>query len=501
MRARFLAAAACGLILAAGLASPARAETSGSVDAQVDAQVVALALAPSPGKAIPIRINAQNATNPLLTIDLAGLSGKATADAPPGCGQAAGKITCAFPTAPTFATVLPLVLHATSQATAADKQTLTLTTSADNQPPFARTYDVTFADAVDLVASPSHLDEIPAKIGDHVTIAASVRNVGSRSAKGIRLTWLADHGLVPDAYDNCVSVPLQFVHELVCDWPDVVLAPGQALKAKDQLGHDLALTVAPDTGEFEETNFTFTALSDAQAPPPAAAVAGHAGRTLDLVPAAATPPADVDADDNLAEVVYKIDGVHLDAAAIGATATGAVGHSVDVTVGFVDNGPAAMDVLRGGGEPAAILFFARPANAEIVGIPQSCDSVTFDGSSMAVEHKTGGDYYLCKSAGFVPVGVPQTVTFTLKVTASHGAAGTVNFTNKFDPPEARRTDDNPANDQADVVINTDSTGIATTPVSLPVTGAPLALIAGVGVVIVAVGAGLLLLGRRGRRRA
>jgi len=480
--ARLSAVLASVLALAAGLASPARAADTGSLNLQFSPTT--LSVAPSPGKSMGLAIFAHNAQHPVLTVDRSGLGDKATLKVLVGtCAGATGpQIVCPLDDLPLDPGSVTLVFQPTSTAVAGDVLHLTLTLSADNAPSAGGTAEIKVADAIDLVASPQlQGKELPAKIGDHVTIAASVRNLGSRTAKGIRLTWTADHGLLPDGNDGCTTVPVEIIHELVCEWPDVTLAPGQSLAVKDKLGHDLVLAVAADASKFEATDFTFTALSE--------------------VPAGATPPNDADEDDNLSEAEYTIDGEHHDASAIGASATGAVGQSVDVNIGFTDNGPAALNILRSGGEPALIFYFTRPANAEIVGIPETCDSATFNDGQMATEHKPGGDYYRCKSASFIPVGAPQTVKFTLKIVALHGAAGTVNFTNKFDPPDATPIkDDNPANDQADVVINpetpvsTGTTGV--TPISLPVTGAPLALIAIVGVAIVAGGVVLLRLGRR-----
>src|SRR5262249_4188158 len=140
------------------------------------------------------------------------------------------------------------------------------------------------------------------------------------------------------------------------------------------------------------------------------------------------PPADVDKADNMGEVVYTID-TYLDAAAIGATVTGAVGRSVDVSVGYIDNGPAAIDIVRGGSFGTfAGIFFARPENTEVVGIPQSCDAqVTDSNGHIGMEHKTGADYYVCTPPAWTPVGVPQLVTFTLKITAADGKPGEVDL--------------------------------------------------------------------------
>jgi len=512
---RLLAAAGTStLILSAGFATPAHADDSSFFFADLLPQ--ALSVAPSPGKAMEVAMGASNVTNPRFTIDTTGLSDEATADTPDGCTSAAAKITCQVPTATAevFSSVW-LVVHPTAKAAVGDTLHVTITSQADNVSTFTQTYDIKVADAVDLVASPQLIANSTDVLGtvhpgEHATMKAGVSNVGSKVAQGIRLTVTSDHALVPDRYDNCEYGAVNtYVHQFVCDFPDVVLNPGDAPRSLvDDLGKDVGFTIGPDAGgPAAGAEIVFDALADAPALPSQVKLAkpAHTGRTLRLVAVAqaAAAPADANQDDNLTEAFWNLAGIHFDVAAIGARAHAKVGDTVDVNIGFVDNGPAALDALRSGGDPAFLFIFIPPANTDVVAIPDACASIVDQGGvQFPTSGAPHGNYYRCGSDSFVPVGTPQTTKISLKVIKGGDDKGSVTFTDKYTDPVFVLQDDNQANNQADVVVgpavdtgNGDGSG-GNVVTSLPVTGAPLALIAIVGVAIVAGGVVLLRLGRR-----
>jgi hypothetical protein len=510
---RLLAAAgASALILSAGFAAPAHAANPSFFEAQLGPEQ--LSVAPSPGKAMQVDVVGVNATNARFTIDPAGLSDKATVDTPDGCTSTAGKITCDMPDVADLFTVVLLVIHPTAKAAVGDTLHVTITTAADNVPPSAVTYDLPVTDAVDLAVSPRQLPTDPPTLGtvhpgDHVTVPAGVSNVGSRVAQGIRVRVTSDHALAPDQFDNCeYSVIDTVLHQFVCDLPDVVLNPGDGpLSLVDELGKDVGFTIAPDaSGPSAQADIVFDALADAPALPSQVKLAKppHTGHTLRLVastrPAAA--PVDANQSDNFIEAFWNLAGIHRDVAAIGAKANAKVGDTVDVNVGFVDNGPASLDAPRSLDEPAFFFVFIPPANTDVVAVPASCFSTTEnpDGTSRGTPGAPHGNYYRCESRSFIPVGVPQTSKISLKVTKGGDDKGAVTFTDKFGDPDHPYKDDNAANDQADVLVGP-AVDTGTVVTSLPVTGAPLAIIAVVGVLIIAGGIGLVLVGRTRRNRA
>jgi hypothetical protein len=372
------------------------------------------------------------------------------------------------------------------------------------------------ADAVDLVASPpltTNNTQVlgTAHVGDHVTARAAVSNVGSKVAQGVRITVTSDHALLPDRYDNCeYSAVDTYRHQFICDLPDVVLNPGDGpLSLVDDQGNDIGFTIAPDAGgPAAGAEFVFDALADSPAVPSQAKMAkpAHTGHALRLVavarPAArTTAPVDANQGDNLTEAFWNLAGTHFDAAA-GASATSKVGDTVEVNVGFLDEGPAALDALRSGGDPAFFFVFVPPSNADVVAVPQSCWSFVHnpDGTNTPTRGAPHGTYYVCESASFVPVDVPQTTKVILKITKATGDKGLVTSADKYAGPDHVYHDDVAADDQADVVVGTPATGgSGNVLTSLPVTGAPLAVIAIAGVVILAAGAGLILLSRTRRR--
>jgi hypothetical protein len=502
------AAGAAGLILAAGLATPAHAADNGSLELQF--VPVTVTVPPSPGRAMMLYVLGNNAQNPVLTIDPAGLGDEATLSALPQANcttGAGGTATCRLPEQSTLELPLVLGVKATAKAVVGHVLHLTFTLSADNVAAQQVTGDIPIGDAVDLVAFKLTADPGQARVGDHVVAASYVANSGSRVAQGIRVTVFSDHSLAPDQYDNC-AYTTTVTYEFVCDLPDAVLNPGDRLNLVDDHGNPIGFTVAPDAGTpAAGVEIVYDALADAATPPNLSRMArpSHTGHEVRLAQSAAPAaqagalPVDANPDDNLVDFFWKLSGIHRDVAAVGATATGKVGDTVDVNVGFLDKGPAALDALRSGGDPAFAFIFLPPSNTDVVAVPHSCWSVVDngDGTNTPTRGALHGTYYRCESASFVPVGATQTTKITLKITKATGDKGLVTFFDKYVAPDYRYKDDVAADDQADVVVGPAAGGNVLT--SLPVTGAPLAVIAIAGVVILAAGAGLVLLTRTRRR--
>jgi hypothetical protein len=162
---------------------------------------------------------------------------------------------------------------------------------------------------------------------------------------------------------------------------------------------------------------------------------------------------DANPSDNLGEVFWNLTGIHRDVAAIGAAAFGKVGDMVTINIGMVDHGPAALDAMRSGGDPAFYYIFIPPTNTDVVSVPQSCASIVDVGG---VQYPTSGaphgTYYRCGTSDFIPVGIPQTLQISLKITGNTGVPGLVTFADKYINPVDAFHDDNAADDNAPVEV-------------------------------------------------
>lgn len=156
--------------------------------------------------------------------------------------------------------------------------------------------------------------------------------------------------------------------------------------------------------------------------------------------------------------------------AVGTSAEGARGETVDVKVTVRNNGPAGAK---------GVVTVTAPAGTEIVGVPKGC-TVSQDKRASVCD---GGD-------AVVPVGGKAEGVFRLKITGSVTKSGTVAVKGKGGK------DTNPRNNVAPLKITV--TGGGGGGDELPVTGASVGIVAGLGAALLLAGGVLLVLGRRRR---
>jgi hypothetical protein len=516
---RLLAVAvAGGLILGSGLAAPAHAQNGDFLDLQV--VPVTVSPDPSVGRAMLLYVSGNNAQSAVITIDPAGLGDEATlSPLSTNCGPATAnpgetRTLCRLPDPVAFHLPLVLGVRATAKAVVGHVLHLTFTLSADNIASHQVTADIPVGDAAGLVAFTPTAAHGQARVGDHVVAPSYVTNSGSRVVRGIRVTVLSDHSLAPDQFDNC-AYSKSLTYEVVCDLSDVVLAPRDRLDLVDDQGKPVGFTVTPDAGApTAGVDVVYQALADSPAPPNLSSTAppshtGHEVRLSKPVPPAAQapgPPADAHPGDDVAEFVWELSGIHRDIAALATTVTAAVGATVEVNIGVVNKGPAAVDGVFN--DTGVGFFFTPPSNSDVTAVPQSCSSIVNDGGpplQYGLFYYPGaphGDYYVCGAGNFIPVGATATTKITLKITKATGTKGLVSLHSLYETPNQAYKDDVATDDQADVLVGPSVVGPSTggnVLTSLPVTGAPLATIAIIGVVILAAGAGLILLSPARRR--
>ena len=182
------------------------------------------------------------------------------------------------------------------------------------------------------------------------------------------------------------------------------------------------------------------------------------------------------------------------------TATGRVGATVPLKVGYINNGPASVNV-DGAKDLRARTVLSLPSGVTAVRVPMTCSSY-----GDWVPGKLGAEKYRCTEHTRLAQGEKIEYEFELRLDEAGTRAAQVRLT--FDAG----VDPNPANDSATVTIvasadggsedpgGDDGQGGGDTDGSLPITGAKAGLTAGIGGVLLAAGAAVFVAVRRRKTR-
>ncbi|MDI5943330.1 cell wall anchor protein, partial [Micromonospora sp. DH15] len=212
------------------------------------------------------------------------------------------------------------------------------------------TYESTVStgEGVDLVADRQlPLDGRP---GARVDVPLAVTNRGTTTARGAVLYLSGSYGFTPGKrYSNCEYVdPTLDDSSFACTFDDE-LAPGETVRVDPTFGGTIPADAwAPNLHYSFAVWFTPADWAEFRAQHGPAEPFGRKGTdaALKLVPAGgaqarAAGPSDTSPVDNETRVTLTVAGDQRgDAAAQGATVTGAVGATVPMTVGYRNNGPA-----------------------------------------------------------------------------------------------------------------------------------------------------------------
>jgi LPXTG-motif cell wall-anchored protein len=461
----------------------------------------------SPGKAFVAFASGHNAINPKAVFDVSKLAGVATAELPDTCTTATTTVTCPIGGgAGSFDDTVMLILHPVTGVAAGAVGTITVSASADNAKGLEHSATVTIADGIDLIGTTGESDRGHAKPGDKVGVPVTFANVGNKTAVGFQFTFVFDHGLVPDTFDNCQYFDDRTLHIAVCtlDDSDATVAPGEEVSTQD-----FGATVTPDALGFERGSFIVDGLAESDGLPAAVKLQRRAttGKVLHTVKKGtrvtpkAAKPTDLDHSDNIGAAFWDVINT-FDRATSGDSKSGTVGDTVNVTIGVKNNGPAALHATHTA-EPVLVYVFTVPTGTVTVSVPKTCDGLAknADGTVVGVEGKPGLDMYLCRTPeDFLGVGASSTVQFGLKIdVVTPNATGTVSLDDPLSA-EPLPADANPANDKALVVINpsTGGTGGGTGGETLPITGTQTGMLAGLGGLLLLAGGAMYGLGRRRR---
>ncbi|MFI1196289.1 LPXTG cell wall anchor domain-containing protein [Micromonospora sp. NPDC020750] len=344
------------------------------------------------------------------------------------------------------------------------------------------------------------------KLGERVDVPLTVANRGTKTVRGMVLYLSGSFGFTPSKrYKNCkYSSLILDDSNFACTFDDS-LAPGEAVRVDSTFGGTIPADAwAPNVhyswvAWFTPADWERSSLINSL---------GHKGtdEALKLVPvggaqARALGQTDTDPMNNETGITLNVagDNNRADVAAEGATVTGAVGATVPMTVGYLNNGPARVGPS---GQKALTInaTVTLPKGVTAVAVSNSC----VDPSEKEWKPgKPGARIYSCSARGTIPRGERVKFEFKLRIDRAGSQTGTVRlqgFTSGGSPAK----DLNPANDTAKITVK--STGGTGTGGggggggTLPITGAATGLIAGLGGLLIAVGAGGYLLARRRRTR-
>ncbi|MCG5450858.1 LPXTG cell wall anchor domain-containing protein [Micromonospora hortensis] len=366
------------------------------------------------------------------------------------------------------------------------------------------TSHVRVGEGVDLAGGP--FTSLSAKPGGKFTVPLAVSNAGGKVVNGFVAVFDLPYSIrTKDRFSNCRYAD---DHLLSCQFDeDIPVGTGLVATLNLELAKD---TYAPTnqsgyaqfmtTADFEDLTRVRTAVGARAATPgsgPKLTLTGAPGR---MRKAAQT---DVGPGNDYTGWTIKATGTNgTDLAAIGATLRGTAGAVVTATVGFRNNGPATLDRTNGDFEAATHTNVELPPGTTAVEVPDNCRL-----------RQDSTRTYLCASEMLLVAGQTYTVKFRLRIDkVIPNARGAVRVNAPCECPAGGGFQDDikPANDRATIVVNAaqggggpgdgdgdgDGGGGGGGGGSLPITGAPTSLIAGIGALLLVTGAGCYLLARR-----
>ncbi|MBQ1072539.1 hypothetical protein KBX06_05055 [Micromonospora sp. C31] len=401
---------------------------------------VTVGAAGAPGRTAPLELSSTGATAPRVTVDLAGLTGVATASFPDWCVTEGTSVTCPMPPGATpdeYGTVngtVPVVFRAAPGAVDGATGTLGYTVRAEGLEPYAQQATVSVRSGPDLL---DLVDEYVSgvQVGDVRDVPVAVVNAGDQPAVDLRVTLRFPVGLRPASYRNCRYGTDPVLATVVVCTVRGTFAPG----IRHELRHGFTTTVGPAAlGDKRISQFVEPLATAGPLPGNVSLTRREADRALRLRPVG--EPLDPIAAGGAGGGTYLRD-IHgaFDVVAVGATVTGAVGDTVRVTVGIRNDGPGVPDNTVSGGSTSALIF-TPPAGVTVLETPPGCGST---------QDEEGGapTAWICWQGGVFPAGQSLTVPFDLRIDGPTGTPGEVRV--YYNHP---RPDDDPANDAAPVTL-------------------------------------------------
>ncbi|MGW3618660.1 LPXTG cell wall anchor domain-containing protein [Micromonospora arida] len=366
---------------------------------------------------------------------------------------------------------------------------------------------VSIGEGVDLAAIEQRL-ELTGALGDTLDVPLTVANRGEKAVHDVVLFFEGGYGLGPSKrYKNCEYSPADsFRHAFACRF-HTTIEPGGAARLDSRFGFTVpADDPAPNGHSGAAYWYTPADWEEFQSSMPVRLGQQGTEGELTLEPVSlhsSSRQTDVNDQNDRTLMRLQVSGDQgTEVAALGtpATATGKVGATVPLKVGYVNNGPAAVNV-DGAKDLRARTVLSLPSGVTAVRVPMTCSSY-----GDWVPGKPGATVYHCGEHKRLAQGEKIEYEFELRLDEAGTRAAQVRLT--FDTG----VDLNPANDRATITIIASADGGSENPGgddgqgggdpdgSLPITGAKAGLTAGIGGVLLAAGAVGFVVARRRKTR-
>ncbi|MFG2056512.1 LPXTG cell wall anchor domain-containing protein [Micromonospora sp. NPDC048930] len=385
-----------------------------------------------------------------------------------------------------------------------DKGDLKITVQTGDTDRATWTSQIRVGEGVDLAGGPdTELSVDIAKNYGNFSAPVTVSNVGGTTAKGVVALFDQDWAITPaDRWSNCyylddILIACEFDEEIAAGEtrsttfhyslrPDTY-APGTA--------HGYTQFITP--GDFEDL------IGAAEKAGVKTAKRGTGAKlTLGKATSSRAAQTDVDPTNNSSGLTVHVLGKRgADLEAIGAKLSGKKGEVVRAVVGVRNNGPATVDHVRSGSD-VTFVDVTVPTGTTAVHVPWDCvpfkgDGTKFDDSA----GKPGAAKYRCFAGPILFAGEMIDHPFGLRIDkVVPNATGSVQINVECKCEGGFKDDLKPANDIAKIVVNATGDGGQGGGGTLPITGSSTGLIAAIGALLLAAGAGGYVVARRRRTR-
>jgi hypothetical protein len=330
------------------------------------------------------------------------------------------------------------------------------------------------------------IDDMLLKPGQSAPVPVAVKNEGDASADGtVLIIGAMPYIETPNPYSNCER--FEDFEALYCFF-DSPLPPGEVFTIDPST--PLTVTVAADApGPYDYSAFVGVGPVSSVEEDFAAKVAKKKGPELKLVPLVSAAAEELNDFDNFTDFEVTVPRTVADSAAVGATIAGAVGDTRTIEVGIRNNGPA--DTLMASQEWALSAYVVLPEDVEPLKVDDNCVPTGDNGPEWESFGKVDGSDYVCYPAGPVDKGATTGFAFTVKITGSRDNEGAIYV-------DGGAQDDNDSNTVASIPLKVSGGTGGGDGGSLPITGAPAAMIAGGGALLLIGGAAAFVVARRRR---
>ncbi|OKI67866.1 LPXTG cell wall anchor domain-containing protein [Micromonospora sp. CB01531] len=396
----------------------------------------------------------------------------------------------------------------TDAANLDDKGDLKITVQTGDTDRATWTSQIRVGEGVDLAGGePTELSVDIAKNNGNFSAPVTVSNVGETTAKGVVALFDHDWAITPtERWNNCYYLDDILI---ACEFSEEI-APGATRSATFQYA------IRPDTyapgtaygytqfitpGDFEDL------IGAAKKAGIKTAKRGTGSKlTLGKATAARNRAAqtDVDPTNNFSELTVRVQGKHgADLEAIGAKLSGEKGAVVEALLGVRNNGPATLDRNRVGSD-ITFVDVTVPTGTTAIDVPWDCVPFQGDGTKFDdAAGKPGAAKYRCFTGPVLFAGETMETPFRFRIDkVVPNATGSVQINAECKCDGGFKDDLNPANDLAKIVVNAagGAGGGESDGGTLPITGSSTGLIAGIGALLLAAGAGGYVMARRRKTR-